>query len=121
MYYSLIDDGPAYVNDLSPKVLHFVFGISGLPLASAAQSCIQCAFISNRRLSLADLQEKPITMATDSVDDTDYDNLTELVQKKMAKQKRFVTLDERKDDSLMSTETFQLLLRGKLPFLTTRK
>ena len=51
-------------------------------------------------------------MATGWVDDTDYDNLGKLVKKKMAEGKRFVKFYERKDESLLSTETFQLLLRG---------
>ena len=58
-------------------------------------------------------------MATGWVDHTDYDNLGELVKKKMAGEKRFVTFDERKDDSLLSTETFKLLQRGNC--LTTTK
>ena len=62
---------------------------------------------------MIDLKEEPIIMATDWPDLTDYNKLGEMVKKKKAEEKRFVKFDERKDDSLVSTEMYKLLLHGK--------
>ena len=49
-----------------------------------------------------------------SVDGSDYDQLTQLVQyaHKYAQQKRFVPFEERRDEQALTTEMFKLLCAG---------
>ena len=48
-----------------------------------------------------------------NIDGTDYDQLTQLVQKKNAQQKRFVPFEERRDEHALTTETFKVLCAGR--------
>ena len=46
-------------------------------------------------------------------DESVYENLTEMVKKKLSEEERFVKFHERKDDGVVSIDMFKILAYGK--------
>ena len=52
-------------------------------------------------------------------DATDYDSLTQLVEKKKAQQKRFVAFEERRDEHVLKREAVKVVCTGRSDLSTS--